>query len=196
MNFAGIEKQANIYPKEIAVPYSEGIIMVRLIEWPTPEDWLEVKRRALITIGKRPKTPPDSAWIASILEARHSPIRRAMYSFEFENIPSNTATHFARHKHADPYISTLRNDLQEFVDGDHAPRNTPVGMILDANAEEIQVMANKRLCKKAAELTRKVMRAMCKLVEDVTPEMIGNLVPLCEYCGGVCHEIKPCGRYI
>lgn len=130
-----------------------------------------------------------------MIEARHSPIRRAMYSFEFEEIPSNTATHYARHVHAQPYISTLRIDLQDFIDGDHAPRNTPVGMILDVNAEELQTMANKRLCKKAAPLTRAVMRAMCMLAEMATPEMHGNLIPLCEYCGGICHEMKPCGRY-
>ena len=130
-----------------------------------------------------------------MIEARHSPIRRAMYSFEFEEIPSNTATHYARHVHAQPYISTLRNDLQEFIDGDHAPRNTPVGMILDVNAEELQTMANKRLCNKVAPLTRAVMRAMCMLAEMATPEMRGNLVPLCEYCNGICHEKTSCGRY-
>lgn len=178
------------------VPYSEGVIRVKLIGAPNDDTWFEVKRRALITIGKTPTTLPTPEWINSILEARHSPIRCAVYSFEFENIPSNTATHFARHKHADPYISTLRNDLQEHVDGDHAPRNTPVSMILDVNAEEMQIIANKRLCAKAAELTRKVTRAMCDLVLTVTPEMEGNLVPLCEYCGGICHEMKPCGRYI
>jgi hypothetical protein len=68
-------------------------------------------------------------------------------------------------------------------------------MILDVNAEELQVMANKRLCMKAAKLTRSVMGAMCELAVSVTPEIQPCLVPLCEYCGGVCHEMKPCGRY-
>lgn len=27
------------------------------------------------------------------------------------------------------------------------------------------------------------------------PWMTFWLVPLCEYCGGVCHEMEPCGRY-
>ena len=30
--------------------------------------------------------------------------------------------------------------------------------------------------------------------EEATPELHGLLVPLCEYCGGVCHEMEPCGR--
>ena len=181
-------------PQSCKVPYDEGAIIVTLIEYPTKRDWFEVKRRALKTIGKKPKTPPDSEWISDILEARHSPIRRAMYSFDLEFIPSNTATHFARHKHADVYVSSLRNDIQEFIDGDHAPRNTPVGMIIDANAEELQVMSNKRLCKKAAVLTRRVMKAMCKLAIRVTPEMQGKLVPLCVYCGNTCHEMHPCEK--
>lgn len=180
---------------KINVPYEEGIIEVKLIGYPGEHEWFEVYRRALKTIGKRPVRNPSPEWIHDMLEARHSPIRYAMYSFEIDCIPSNTSTHFARHKHADVYISTLRNDLQEFIDGDHAPRMTEVGMILDANGEEIQIIANKRLCAKAAKRTRDVTRAMCQLVEMVTPSMTGNLVPLCEYCGGVCHEMKSCGRY-
>lgn len=176
------------------IDYAEGTIRIRLIGAPDANDWLGVYTRALSTIGKTPARNPSSEWIAAMLEARHSPIRRAVYSFELKGIPSNTATHFARHVHAQPYISTLRNDLQRTVDGDHAPRNTPVNMILDVNAEELQVMANKRLCRKAAELTRKVMRAMCDLAIEATPELKGKLVPLCEYCGGVCHEMKPCGK--
>jgi len=176
------------------VPYEEGVIRVKLIEHPGEDDWFEVYRRALKTINKKPTHIPTSEWISGILEARHSPIRYALYSFEFEDIPSNTATHYARHVHAQPYISTLRSDLALHIkDPDHLPRNTPVGMILDVNAEEAQVMANKRLCKKAAKLTRMVMQAMCRLMERVTPEMKGKLVPLCVYCGGVCHEMHPCG---
>lgn len=165
---------------------------VTLIKAPTEDDWMEVKRRALITCWKQPVNMPDSVWKHKILEARHSPIRYLMYSFLIDGIPSNTATHFARHVHAQPYISSLRNDRQEFMDGDTAPRNTPVNMILDVNAEELMVMANKRLCKKAAESTRKVMQEMCRVVIAATPEFCGLLVPMCKYHGGVCHEMQPC----
>lgn len=46
---------------------------IKLIESPTEKDWLEVKRRALVTIGKKPVNPPTSEWKREILEARHSP---------------------------------------------------------------------------------------------------------------------------
>lgn len=190
------------------VIHRNGTTKVTLIEYPGPEDWMAVKRRALITSNMTPITPPDEEWITRILDARHSPIRRAMYSFLFEDIPSNTSTHFARHVHAQAYIGSLRpdrvsedymerlmKDLGRFTDPDHAPRMTPVGMILDANAEEIQEMANKRLCQQAAEVTRQIMTAMVGLINSVTPEMRRLLVPRCEYCGGICHEMKPCGKY-
>lgn len=165
---------------------------VTLIKYPTENDWMDVKRRALITCWKKPLNMPDSVWKHKILEARHSPIRYLMYSFLIDGIPSNTATHFARHVHAQPYISTLRNDRQEFMDGDTAPRNTPVNMILDVNAEELMVMANKRLCRLASEKTREVMRRMCMEALVATPEFCGLLVPMCKYHGGVCHEMQPC----
>ena len=165
---------------------------ITLINAPTENDWMEVKRRALITCWKKPVNMPDSVWKHKILEARHSPIRYLMYSFLIEGIPSYTATHFARHIHAQPYISTLRNDRQRFTDGDAAPRNTPVNMILDVNAEELMVMANKRLCRLASEKTRAVMREMCMEALVATPELCGLLVPMCKYHGGVCHEMQPC----
>ena len=167
---------------------------VTLIKPITEDDWMEVKRRALITCWKQPVNMPDSVWRHKILEARHSPIRYLMYSFLIEGIPSNTATHFARHIHAQPYISTLRNDRQSFTDGDAAPRNTPVNMILDANAEELMIIANKRLCNQASKETRQVVQMMCDEVLKVCPEFDGLLVPMCQYHGGKCHEMFQCNK--
>lgn len=170
---------------------------VTLIHSPSEEDWWEVKRRALITIGKKPVIPPHFGWKHSILEARHSPIRYLVYSFLIEGIPSNTATHLTRHHvGVQPYVSSLRNDLQDKIDGDAARRDTPVDMILDINAEALMVLANKRLCMRAAPKTRQAVLQMCRLVQEAEPQVWdGLLVPMCEYQGGVCHEMKPCGRH-
>lgn len=172
--------------------------MILLINSPSEDDWIECKRRALITVYEKGTNddikPPTSEWKHKILEARHSPIRYLRYSFLFLDIPSNIATHYCRHVHAQPYVSSLRNDRQDAMDGDKAPRDTPVNMILDVNAEELMVIANKRLCGKAAIETRKAAIQMCALAERKTPELRGLLVPMCEYNGGVCHEMKPCRR--
>ena len=170
---------------------------VYLLDAPDDKAWIEVKCRALITVyGNDPHLgvkPPDSDWRHRILAARHSPIRYLRYSFLFEDIPSNTAVHFCRHVHAQPYCSSLRNDRQDVIDGDAARRDTPINMILDVNAEELMVMANKRLCMKSAEKTREIMQEMCRLAQEATPELEGLLVPMCEWCG-TCREMHPCGR--
>jgi thymidylate synthase ThyX len=69
-------------------------------------------------------------------------------------------------------------------------------MIWDMNAEELIVIANKRLCKQASEETRMVVQTMCREVLSKCPEFVGLLVPMCQYHGGVCHEMNPCGRGI
>lgn len=171
---------------------------VKLLEGPTEKDWVEVKRRALITIygkGLGEVTPPTEEWKHKILEARHSPIRRLWYSFLITDIPSNTSVHLCRHIHAQPYVSSLRNDRQEAMDGDAARRDTPVNMILDVNAEELMIIANKRLCAKASPMTRKAVNMMCNEALQNTPEFAGLLVPMCEYQGETCHEMFSCGRY-
>lgn len=171
------------------------MIDVKLIEAPTDNDWIEVKRRALVTIWKDVKNPPKEDWKHDILEARHSPIRRLRYSFYFENIPYFVSVHLCRHVHAQPYVSSQRNDRQDMYDRNKAPQDAPVNMILDINAEQLMVIANKRLCNQASVETRNIVKAMCFLAENHTPELNGLLVPMCEYHGGVCHEMRPCGKH-
>lgn len=167
---------------------------VSLINFPTDEDWLGVKQRALVTIGKSAKMYPDSEWKRRILEARHSPIRYLRYSFLIEDLPSWVATHLARHVHAQPYIKSQRNDRQSEYDRNSAPQSAPVSMIYDVNAEELMVIANKRLCMQASEETREVVRMMCEEAIAITPELKGLLVPMCVYNGGKCHEMFPCKK--
>ena len=167
---------------------------VKLIKYPTEEDWIECKRRALITVygkGLGDIKAPSTEWKHKILKARHSPIRYLRYSFLITDIPSNISVHLCRHVHAQPYVSSLRNDRQEVMDGDNAPRNTPVNMILDVNAEELMNIANKRLCVRASAKTRRVVSMMCRKALEVTPEFDGLFVPMCEYLKE-CPEMFPC----
>jgi thymidylate synthase ThyX len=168
---------------------------VKLLEYPTSKDWMEVKRRALVTIGKKPITPPSDEWKNKILLARHSPIRYLRFSFLITDLPSWVSVHLCRHVHAQPYVKSQRNDRQNEYDRNAAPQNAPVDMIWDINGEELCVIANKRLCKMASIETRAVVAEMCMLVLDKCPEFEGLLVPMCEYTGG-CKEMNGgCGRY-
>ena len=168
---------------------------ITLLEHPNDTDWLEVKRRALVTAGLNPKNPPGLQWKEDILNARHSPIRRLRFAFLLEDIPSWVSVHLVRHVHAQPYVRSQRNDRQKDYDRNKAPQNAPVNMIWDMNAEELMVISNKRLCLQASEETRSVIQEMCNQVVDVCPEFERFLVPICVYHGNVCHEMRPCGRY-
>jgi len=168
---------------------------VAIIKSPSEDDWFGVKQRALVTIGKEAIARPNSAWKESILRARHSPIRYLMFSFYIHDIPSWVATHLARHVHAQPYIRSQRNDRQSNYDRNAARQDEPVDMIYDVNAEELITIANKRLCFQASEETREVVRQMCDLACIRVPELKTQLVPMCVREGGVCHEMKPCGKF-
>lgn len=167
-----------------------------MIYAPQKQELLLLKRCIWVTMGKtdEPKEVPSTRLLRDVLNARHSPIRVLNFAFLIKDIPSNIATHLARHVHAVPFVSSLRNDRQNHMDGDEAPRNTPVDMILYCNAEELMNIANKRLCNKASEKTREVVRTMCREVGEYMPELRGFLVPNCLWHGGYCHEIDSCGR--
>lgn len=167
-------------------------IKVELLEHPTGKDWLEVKRRALVTIGKSPVSAPTEEWKAKILRAKHSPIRRLFFSFYIE-CPYWVSVHLCRHIHAQPYVKSQRNDRQSEYDRNKAPQDATVCMIWDMNAEELITIANKRLCKQASAETRAVVAEMCRQVNIVCPEFEKELVPACVANGGVCREMFSCG---
>ena len=168
---------------------------VKCIYWPTERERFLLKRCVWVCMGniKEPKEPPMPQLIRDLLNARHSPIRVLNFAFLIEDIPSNIATHLTRHVHAVPFVSSLRNDRQNKIDGDTAPRNTPVNMVLFCNIEELMTIANKRLCSQASPKTRQVVKMICDEATRVFPELEGYCVPMCEY-HGFCHEINSCGR--
>lgn len=167
---------------------------VKLLEYPTEKEWMEVKRRALVTIGKHPVTPPSDEWKRDILRAKHSPIRYLRFSFLIENLPSWVSVHLCRHVHAQPYVKSQRNDRQNEYDRNAAPQNAPVDMIWDVNAEELITICAKRLCKQASKETREVVSIMARLVIDACPEYDGLLKPQCEWQGGICYEMNSCKK--
>ena len=78
---------------------------VKLIKYPSKEDWILCKRCALVTVGKDSITEPTQEWKHDILEARHSPIRVLPFVFEMV-IPYWVSVHLVRHIHAQPYVKS------------------------------------------------------------------------------------------
>jgi len=176
------------------LPEDGGTVEIRLLRAPTEDDLMLCRRCALQTVGRDSDIPPTDEWLHRIMRARHSPIRELHFAFEFIGLPSYIATHLARHVHARPYIQTQRNDRQHSYDRRSAPQDAPVKMIWCMEGEELQIIANKRLCALADPATRCIVAAVCNLAETAAPYCRGLLVPMCEHQGGVCHEMTPCGR--
>lgn len=153
-----------------------------------------MKQCTLVTVGKTTENPPSFKLKRQILEARHSPIRVLQFGFYLEDVPYWVSVHLCRHVHAQPFVSSQRNDRQEKYDRDSARQDAPVNMIWYMNAEELMTIANKRLCMKASKETREVVQKMCDLVEEKFPEFSELLVPNCKY--NRCHEIESCGLFM
>ena len=168
---------------------------VVLLDAPIEETWMKVKEDALVTMGKKAVTPPTSEWKHAILRARHSPIRNLMYRFYIKDLPYFVSVHLCRHTLAQPFVKSQRNDRQSDYDRNKAPQDSPVDMIWLMNAEELMTIANKRLCMQASEETRNVVKEVCRVAEEATPELKGLLVPMCFRLYGHCDEMKPCGRF-
>ena len=167
---------------------------VQMIGFPGEADWLEVKRRAWVTIGKDTDKPPDMRWKERILMARHSPIRYLRFSFRLV-VPYLVSVHLCRHVMAQPYVMSQRNDRQDKYDRNAARQDELVEMIWDMNAEALIDIMRKRLCMKAAAETRRVAEMMRDLVIEKLPEFEAVLMPPCEYYQGQCKEFQPCGRW-
>lgn len=172
------------------------MVEVSMTTFPRDEDWIEVKRRALITVGKDIKNAPDLDWKKAMIECRHSPLRWIRFSFTFRNLPYYISVHFVRHHVGiEKYVRSQRNDRQSEYNREKAPQDAPVNMIMDFNGESLLEFFNKRLCHCAAKETRDVVDLMVMLVREKCPEYADFIEPMCYRQGGVCHEFKSCGLY-
>lgn len=165
-----------------------------LLMHPTEEDWFRAKMCALVTVGKNALTQPTKEWKEKLIASRHSPLRTLRFMFFIEDIPSWVSVHLCRHTHAQPYVRSQRNDRQNEYDRSKAPQDSTVDMIWEMNAEELLVIMNKRLCKKASVETQEVIQKIRSLVKDSNPEFIKHMVPMCQYHGGKCYEFESCGE--
>lgn len=170
---------------------------IELRRYPEMKDMIWMKECVVGTMGKEAKTPPTPGLVRDLLTARHSPIRELWFSYVIRDVPYWVTVHLVRHHvGVQCYVQSQRNDRQTAYDRTKAPQDAPVTMRLTLNAEALLNLANKRLCMKASPETRDVVQRMCVLAEKVVPELRGLLVPACEYHGGVCHEIQPCGKAV
>lgn len=157
-------------------------------------DWLFIKEACMATIGKEAGKEPTKEWKRKLLLCQHSPIRRGVVSWKWEDIPFYSMGHFVRHHvGCTPFVSTSREDRTN-VPRSERKQTDSVSMEMDANIQSLIDISRKRLCTSADATTRKYWKAVLEAIKEYDEDIYWACVPECIYRGG-CPEYKGCGFY-
>lgn len=124
-------------------------------------DWKKIKSACMTTISKEASpNEPSTEWRRKLLISRHSPIRRGVISWKWDNIPFYVMGHFVRHHvGCTPYVATSREDRTD-IPREERKQTDSVSMQMDANIQALIDMAEKRLCTQSDKVTREYMEAL------------------------------------
>lgn len=165
-----------------------------MINWTEYIDvWPKVKAAARTTINKEGfGFAPSDSWKKTILLCEHSPIRKIRFSWKWINLKSWISVHFVRHwVGISHWVSTQRTD-RTGVDRDELPQSSLVMHECEADAQALINISRRRLCRQAADETRKAWLEVKQEVEKCDPVLASVMVPECIY-RGFCPEFNCCG---
>ena len=159
-------------------------------------NWQAIKSACMTTISKQAgDKEPSKEWKRKLLICRHSPIRRGVISWKWENIPYAISTHFARHHEGcEKFIGTERTDRTN-VDREQRSQMNYVPMEMDANIQALMNIAERRLCMCADPTTREYMEALVEEIRKYDEDIAWSLVPQCVRCGGCVEPFGNCQYY-
>ena len=159
-------------------------------------NWQAIKSACMTTISKQAgDKEPSKEWKRKLLICRHSPIRRGIISWKWENIPYAISTHFARHHEGcEKFIGTERTDRTN-IDREQRSQMNYVPMEMDANIQALMSIAERRLCMCADPTTREYMEALVKEIRKYDEDIAWSLVPQCVRCGGCVEPFSNCQYY-
>ena len=160
-------------------------------------DWLRIKSACMTTISKQAGKDPEIGWKKKILICRHSPIRRGVVSWKWEQIPYAISTHFARHHEGcEKFIGTERADRTEVKDRSERSQMNYVPMEMDANLQALMNISEKRLCTCADPTTRAYWEAVIEEIRKYDELVTWANVPQCIRCGGCVEPFSNCKFYV
>jgi len=164
-------------------------------------DIQEVAEAAAETQGVKASPLTVDKWL-KWLHSEHSMIRVYQISIELIGIPYYVSVHLVRHKiGVEPFVRSQRDTSMNPVEYDRckAPQDALVNHRMVLNPQALINISQVRMCNKADKATRGVWNEVFLAIkghENPYVSAIANvMMPRCEYRGGVCHELKPCGRY-
>lgn len=158
-------------------------------------DWFKIKSACMTTISKQAKQMPGQEWRRKLLLCEHSPIRRGVVSWKWEEIPYAISTHFARHHEGcEKFIGTERTD-RTGVDREQRSQMNYVPMEMDANIQALINISAKRLCMCADPTTRQYWEAVLEAIKEYDEDIYWACVPQCVRCGGCVEPFSNCSYY-
>lgn len=159
-------------------------------------NWLSIKSACMTTISKQAGKEPSQEWKRKLLICQHSPIRRSMISWKWEEIPYCISTHFARHHEGcEKFIGTSRADRTNVKDRSERTQMDCVPMEMDANIQALINISEKRLCTCADPLTTKYWNAVLVAIKEYDEDIYWACVPSCVRCGGCTEPFSDCHFY-
>ena len=158
-------------------------------------NWQEVKDSAMTTIGKDAGTNPTSEWRRRMLLCEHSPIRKILVKWKWDNLLWWVQTHMTRHHvGVEWHVSTSRTD-RTGVDRDKVGSQANlISVEGEANAQAIINISRKRLCRLASKETREAWIEFLWELAREEPELVRVCVCDCLYRGH-CYEYASCGYH-
>lgn len=159
----------------------------------TSNNWAEIKNAAMTTVGKEAGSYPSSKWKRQLLKSEHSPIRKLVINWKWEDLLSWVSVHFVRHKYGiEHFVKSQRSD-RTGVDRNTLTQSELIAHECSANAQALIFISRKRLCNMASKETREAWQAVKDAIKEYEPELSSVMVRECVYRGGICNEFYPCG---
>ena len=159
-------------------------------------DWLKIKSACMTTISKQAGKEPGQEWKRKLLVCQHSPIRRGVISWKWDEIPYAISTHFARHHEGcEKFIGTSRADRTEIKDRSKRSQMDTVPMEMDANIQALLNISERRLCTCADPLTRKYWQGVIDAIKEYDENIAWACVPQCVRCGACVEPFGECKFY-
>lgn len=156
--------------------------------------WKDVLNAARFTQRKKLlDKEPSVEFKNKIIKAEHSPLRCLMFNIDLYDIPRFVSDHLVRHIHAQPFVSTGRSDVLDYLPSREDQKMTDLyNTRLFLNAQEIINISKVRLCMCAEKETREAWKQVIDTLSLIEPQLAAACVPSCVY-RGFCPELKSCG---
>ena len=156
-------------------------------------DWLSIKSACMTTISKQAGKEPGKEWKRKLLVCQHSPLRRGIVSWKWEEIPYCISTHFARHHEGcEKFVGTSRADRTEVKDRSQRTQMDLVPMEMDANIQALINISERRLCTCADPLTTKYWESVLDEIEKYDEDIRWACVPSGIAHGGCTEPFSKC----